>query len=346
PGVAGCFDLTSDNQNCGTCGAQCLPPVAGTVQGTATCVQSQCVFTCPTDAGVVDGGGPIVQCNADSGTPGCFDLTQSNDSCGSCGTACPGSQSCTQSQCCPTGDNYCGGKCTSVQTDPLNCGACDAGCPSPAQCSAGVCSGYTTSNPTVAFIDACTLTNAATTLVNKTGWAYTPAAITLPIPFSFYGTAVTQFWLGSQGTLGIGAPKGGFNMPDGYPACGGAGDQTTAYPAIVAFGDEELSTGPQGVCYGTQGTAPNQQFVATWKQATEEGDPSSLLTFSIVLTQTTNTVDLMYQTLSGADGGIDPTVAGANATVGMQNLPVYTAVSCDVTFVKTTPYVIRLTPVQ
>jgi hypothetical protein len=121
---------------------------------------------------------------------------------------------------------------------------------------------------------------------------------------------------------------------------------TTLYPAIVAFGDEELATGPQGVCYGSQGTAPNQQLVATWKQATDEGDPSSVLTFSIVLTQTTNTIDLMYQTLSGADGGTDPTVAGANTTVGLQNLPNYTAVSCDATFVKQTPFVIRLTPVQ
>jgi hypothetical protein len=246
------------------------------------------------------------------------------------------------------GDSYCGGKCTSVQTDPNNCGACDAGCPAPAQCSAGVCSGYTTSNPTVPFIDACTLANEVTTLVNKQQWANS-TALTLPIPFSFYGAPVTQFWLGSQGTMGIGAPKtGAFTAPDSYPECGGAGagDTTIGYPAIVAFGDEELATGPQGVCWGSTGTAPNQQLVATWKQAVDEGDPSSTLTFSIVLTQTTNTIDLMYETLSGADGGIDPTVAGANATVGLQNLPNYTAVSCDATFVKQTPFVIRLTPVQ
>ena len=351
PGEPGCFDLTSDIQNCGACGAQCLPPAGGTVVGTAMCAQSQCVFSCPTDAGVAEGGGPIVQCGADSGAPGCFDLTSSAEHCGSCGTPCEAGAVCTQSQCCPTGTSYCSSGCVDILTNPDNCGACDAGCPAPAQCSAGTCTGYTKSNPTVAFIDACTLTGHTATLVNQDFWAYTNL-LSLPFTFTFYGTTATQFWLQSQGTMGVGPPKTGFITPDGYPACGpaGQGDPSLDYPAIVAFGDETLSTGPQGVCYATTGTAPNQQFVATWKEATDSEDTGSVLTFSIVLTQTTNTVDLMYETLSGgADGGIDPTVAGANATVGMQAFPsgslVYTAVSCDATFISSTPLDIRLTPV-
>jgi len=348
PTQAGCFDLTSDDQNCGTCGTQCLPPAGGTVVGTATCVQSQCLFTCPADAGVADGGGPIVQCGADSGVAGCFDLTSSSDHCGSCGTPCTGGMTCTQSQCCAPGDSYCSGTCINVQTDPNNCGACDAGCPAPATCAAGVCTGYTTTTPTVAFIDACAQTGKTTVLTNQGVWSHTNL-IGLPFPFTFYGVAETQFWLQNEGTIGFGAP-GSFPPPDGYPDCTAGGDPSTAYPAAVVFGDYSLATGPSGVCYVTLGTAPSQQFVATWSQATDQQDPGSVLTFSVVLTQTTNTLDFMYQTAAGADGGIDPAVSGTSATVGIQGTAggkfAATPYSCAAGFLTSTPLVVRFTPAQ
>jgi hypothetical protein len=346
---AGCFNLTNDSQNCGMCGLQCLPPAGGTVVGTAMCVNSQCQFTCPTDAGVVEGGGPIVQCEADAGTPGCYDLTSSSEQCGSCGTACTGSQICTQSHCCATGDKYCGGTCTDVTTSATNCGACDAGCPSPATCSAGVCTGYTLTTPTIAFVNACAQTGATTVLRNDGIWSHTNL-IGLPFPFTFYGVSETQFWLQNEGTIGFGAP-GSFPPPDGYPDCtAGGSDPTTGYPAAVVFGDENLATGPNGVCYATLGTAPNQQFVATWDQATDATDTGSTLTFSVVVTQTTNTIDFMYQTATTADGGVDTTVSGITATVGIQGLPggtfAATPYSCAAGFLKTTPLVVRFTPVQ
>jgi hypothetical protein len=341
-GEPGCFNLTNDNQNCGTCGTQCLPPAAGTVVGTAACVGSQCIFTCPTDAGVVDGGGPIVQCGADSGTPGCFDLTSSSDNCGSCGVSCEGGATCTQSQCCPAGDAYCSGKCIDVQTDTMNCGGCNAVCA--AQCVAGMCVGYSQSNPTVAFVDACTATGATTgLLVNQSDWE-TTAAFTLPFSFTFFGTAETQAFLASDGTLGFGSPTVFYDLPQ----CGQA-EPFTNFASILAFGDEELETGSNGVCYATTGTAPNQQFVATWKQASYLGDTGAVLTFSIILTQTTNTIDLVYQTASGADGGVDPSVGGANATVRLQfpGTPELTAsASCNKAFIPSTPYDIRFTPAQ
>ena len=349
PTEPGCFNLTSDNQNCGSCGTPCLPPVGGTVSGTATCVQSQCVFSCPTDAGVVEGGGPIVQCGADSGAPGCFDLTSSANHCGSCGTACEGGLTCTQSQCCPPGDGYCSGQCVDTTTSPTNCGSCGAACPSPATCAAGVCTGYTTTNPTLAFINACTQTGAVTVLKNDGIWSHTNL-LGLPFPFTFYGTSQTQFWLQNQGTIGFGAP-GSFPPPDGYPDCTqGGNDSTTGYPAAVVFGDENLATGPNGVCYATLGMAPNQQFVATWSQVTDSLDTGSTLTFSVVLTQTTNTLDFMYLTATGADGGTDSTVSGITATVGIQGLAggvfAYTPYSCAAGFLKTTPFVVRFAPVQ
>jgi hypothetical protein len=289
-----------------------------------------------------------VQCGADSGVAGCFDLTASTDHCGSCGTPCEAGSTCTQSQCCPTGDSYCSGTCVDVTTSATNCGSCGALCPSPATCSAGVCTGYTTTNPTAAFVDACAQTGETTVLKNQGIWKSTNL-IGLPFSFTFYGVAYTQFWLQNQGTLGFGAP-GSFPPPDGYPDCTGGGDPSTAYPAAVVFGDYDMATGPNGVCYATIGTAPNQQFAVTWSQVTDDSDPGSTLTFSLVLTQTTNTLDFMYETATGADGGIDSTVSGMNATVGIQGMPggkfAATPYSCAAGFLKTTPLVARFTPVQ
>jgi hypothetical protein len=255
---------------------------------------------------------------------------------------------CTQSQCCPPGNSYCSGTCVDVTTSATNCGGCGKSCPSPATCAAGICTGYTTTNPTAAFIDACAQTGATTVLKNQGIWKSTNL-IGLPFSFTFYGVAQTQFWLQNQGTLGFG-PPGGFPPPQGYPDCTAGGDPSTAYPAAVVFGDYALATGLNGICYATLGSAPSQQFVATWSQATDSQDPGSTLTFSLVLTQTTNTLDFMYQTATGADGGTDSTVSGITATVGIQGLAggkfAATPYSCAAAFLKTTPLVVRFAPVQ
>jgi len=69
-----------------------------------------------------------------------------------------------------------------------------------------------------------------------------------------------------------------------------------------------------------------------------------------VLTQTTNTIDFMYQTATGADGGIDSIVSGTTATVGIQGMPggkfAATPYSCAAGFLKSTPLVVRFTPAQ
>jgi hypothetical protein len=350
PGQPGCFDLTSDLHNCGTCGTQCIPP-AGGVAATTACTASQCVFSCPADAGVAEGGGPIVRCDVDSGgSAGCFDLTQQSDHCGSCGKQCPSGQICSQSSCCPQGNLYCGTGCIDVSKDPSNCGGCGASCPAPAQCSAGKCTGYTTSTPAGTFLDACALPGKATVLVNQGGgWSNNGALLSLPFTFTFYGTAQTQFWLQNQGAMGLGPPMTGIFTPDNFPDCKGGGDPTTGYPAIVAFGDSSLATGAGGVCYATTGTQPNRQLVATWSGATSQSETGSVLTFSIVLGETTNTIDLMYKTAAGTDGGLDPQVAGINATVGMQakqgTTLVYTPYSCHTAFITQTPLDVRFTPV-
>jgi hypothetical protein len=91
--------------------------------------------------------------------------------------------------------------------------------------------------------------------------------------------------------------------------------------------------------------------VATWKQATLFTDPGSTLDISVVLTQGTDTIDFQYQVNDGVDAGPDagfsPTLAGANATVGIQQgngSTQHTATSCNTPFITSNPFDIRYTP--
>ena len=113
-------------------------------------------------------------------------------------------------------------------------------------------------------------------------------------------------------------------------------------------------TGPKGICYGVSGTTPNRQFVVTWEQATNVNDPGSVLTFSVILTETTNTIDFAYQTATSTDGDPGHELAGADTTVGIQS-PVGGAElfvkqfcgkgSPSPGFLTSTPMVFRFTPI-
>jgi hypothetical protein len=203
---------------------------------------------------------------------------------------------------------------------------------------------YSTSTPAATFVNACSQAGHTTYLVSQQAWAATQA-LTLPFAFSFFGQPATQVWLQSQGAMGVGAPPTS-PVPTSFPSCSVA-NGTTEYAAMVAFGDAKLATSSQGVCAATVGAAPNRQYVVTWGLATDTSDVGSQLLFSIVLGETTGTIDFVYGTMQGPTG-LDSTVAGSTATVGIQAYPggslQYTAWSCDRAFIMATPLDVRFTP--
>ena len=343
-----CIDTASDPYNCGQCGNECFPPSGGNVTGVAKCENSRCTFTCPVPEGGAEAG-TIVACGADAGPAGCYDLTSAQLACGACGHACGTGLQCMGSLCCTAGSGVCGGACSNLQSDPANCGACDAGCPSPGQCTGGKCLGYVTSNPPDAFLDACAVGGTTVgALGGSSGWL-TSTAISIPFTFSFYGTAQSQIFLGSEVTLGLGGTPNGI----GYPDCKNP-ILFTNYPAIMAFADGNVSTGK--VCYATVGSAPNRKLVASWDNLTYAGDASFALDVSIVLSEGSSAIELQYAVPGapgdgGADAGsvavTDSNLAGANATIGLQvdtfkgpNL----SLSCDTSFVTSLPLSVALTP--
>jgi hypothetical protein len=354
-----CVDVNTDPKNCGTCGNVCDVPNGSN----PSCAGGSCSFTCAADAGA-DGGGPLVFCGADAGVAGCYDLTSSSQACGACGKACPGTDVCVDSQCCAAGDGICGGTCTPLNT-AQNCGACDAGCAAPAMCMSGMCVGYVQSIGSMPFVDACTLTGSTTVpgLGNQGGNWKESALVTLPFSFPIFGTAEPQAFFATSGTMGFAAPSLFQSMPDcSNPA------PFQAFPAVEVFGDTYLN--PTKVCYATTGTAPNRQFIATWENSAEVIDPSSfLMNISIVLSETSNAIDLLYEAPGlvadgGVEGGLDgggeagsgdgggtgvpitdTYMQGSNATIAVQQSAATKALlSCDAPFVLSSPFDVHLVP--
>jgi hypothetical protein len=116
--TAGCVDLLSDPDNCGSCGRTC-----GSGLG---CISGDCA--CPAGK---------TFCN-----DGCRDLTGDHDNCGSCGTVCPDELVCWRGICndrCGPFQTLCNGSCAALFNDPQNCGACGYACGFGQTCTRSEC---------------------------------------------------------------------------------------------------------------------------------------------------------------------------------------------------------------
>ena len=73
----------------------------------------------------------------------CVDTQNDPQNCGTCGTVCDASESCTGGACeklgCGRGISQCTNKCVDLQNDPANCGKCGKACQAIEVCSKGKC---------------------------------------------------------------------------------------------------------------------------------------------------------------------------------------------------------------
>jgi hypothetical protein len=148
---AGCVDLATDPNHCGTCGTACETADAGGLEagsdnnpdagvpsdagppdgapwstGTANCTNKTCGVTC---------AGNQTLC-----TDGiCYDTSHFHDHCGNCGTACQPTEYCTTGHCCGVGTAWCGSSCIDVLSDTSNCGGCNNACTNGYSCVGGTC---------------------------------------------------------------------------------------------------------------------------------------------------------------------------------------------------------------
>jgi len=160
------------------------------------------------------------------------------------------------------------------------------------------------------FVDAC----ADSSTVSSTG------SQTMPFAFAMWDTMSSTVNFDERGIITLGSTTG---TASGANVC--LPDASAPAPAIFAFWDDiTLGAGGQ-MCWTTVGSEPNRQFVIEWSGVDfVSNDPMSTdvgssLTFEAILSEGTNSIDLVYDTMSPPGGSTSTRPTGTSATVGIQD---------------------------
>ncbi len=153
------------------------------------------------------------------------------------------------------------------------------------------------------WLDACAQPGAVTVLASAD-----EGVATLPIPFAF------SYWGVSYRSVSV--------TPNGVAEFTAASSQwaNTTLPspstpnAVLAFWDDLVMRG--GVCVATSGAAPDRRTVIEWSDAAfyPAVDASTHLSFEVILSEASQTVDVLYDTMQGATD----LASGSSATIGVQ----------------------------
>ncbi|APR85411.1 Hypothetical protein A7982_10760 [Minicystis rosea] len=151
------------------------------------------------------------------------------------------------------------------------------------------------------------------------------SVIDLPFPFTLYDTTTSKATINRRGVLlmgvnGLIAPSKSVALPasGNVPSCSLFNQCAVPRPAIFPFWDILTYLGEGGVCTLTSGAAPSRTFAVTWSHLGRAGslaDIDSDYTFTVVLHEGTDVIDLLYGPMFGAL----PNAAGGSATIGVQN---------------------------
>jgi hypothetical protein len=140
--------VLTPGQNWSDTGAMVMTFNAGDVLQASLRTGSTCASNTGADANLLveykmQAQGDTDACSGTSCNGFCTSFSSDPSNCGTCGTACPTGQACTNGACpgnCTGGQVFCNGACTNEQTDNNNCGACGNICKSGGSfCAAGAC---------------------------------------------------------------------------------------------------------------------------------------------------------------------------------------------------------------
>jgi hypothetical protein len=177
-----------------------------------------------------------------------------------------------------------------------------------------------------AFIDACGTGGTHVMMLvprfmggNERDDGHSAMPVTIPFNFTFYGAAQGAIWPSTNGYAIFSAmnpPSDATGTADMIPTA----NETS--PAVFPMWEDLVLRAAPGsdICYITSGTAPNRKFVVEWKDAENflaTAPDMSHLTFEVVLSETTNTLDFIYSVLMAAPGD-ETRVNGATANIGLQ----------------------------
>ncbi|NUM81582.1 hypothetical protein HUU42_12315, partial [bacterium] len=138
----------------------------------------------------------------------------------------------------------------------------------------------------------------------------TSGFVDIGFSFTFFDTTISRLVISSNGFISFDSLTSSYPTRDSL--------QSSAPNNIIAAYWDSLAPAGVGisrVLYKTVGTAPHRQFVVTWMnfdKADQAG--TQLLTFQIILYETTNMIRIQYEQLSG----VAPASSGGRATVGIE----------------------------
>ncbi len=259
----GCETDTSNNtNNCGACGTVCRIDA----RTSNSCVASRCAPTC--NAG-------YAECDRDPAN-GCEVSTRTNLNCGTCGTACTGSTTCTRGTTC---------------------------------LGPAITTTYVRSTGP-AFFEVCSNALAMHLLPSLDD-----SAVLVPLPFAFtwWGTSIAAGTMVNVATNGfMSLQPTMLNNLSGIIPDPALTVPPTAPDAVIAAWWTDLVTSPLGICTMTTGTAPNRRFYVQWGDVDFYRSGMGDMNFEIVLNESTNVVDLVYSRVAAPPVGYVPTVGIEN----------------------------------
>jgi hypothetical protein len=158
------------------------------------------------------------------------------------------------------------------------------------------------------FVDACA-SGTRVSLISGTGASprddgHSSGALSIPFAFTFFGQSETMIWPDTNGYAVFGS------MPPLDLVGGPAAVPELSDGALVApmFEDLILPASPGAdICSTTIGSAPNRKFVIEWLHAYAYGAnaPTQMdLTFEVIITESENTVDFIYDELQSGSGDV------------------------------------------
>jgi hypothetical protein len=146
------------------------------------------------------------------------------------------------------------------------------------------------------------------------------AALTLPFPFTFYGTPYTTACVSTNGAiyfLASAAACTGFEADFANTDISAAPVPNDRPAVLPMWTDLTFQVpGAGSVLYQTLGTAPNRRFVVQWHNAMPQGS-SMPVSFQAVLFEGGSRVLFQYKSVALTGG--DPSRNGARSTVGIRN---------------------------
>ena len=145
------------------------------------------------------------------------------------------------------------------------------------------------------------------------------AVISLPFPFTFYGTAYTQICVSTNGAAYfVTDPSVCPTVNDFANVDLTSASPSSDLPAIMPMWSDLTFDvpGAGAVFYQTIGAAGSRRFILQWNNAFPQGSPNPV-TFQAILTEGTNGIAFEYQTASLGPG--NPAGGGAQATVAIRS---------------------------